>query len=141
MGLSQAAKQRLAIRYVAGTPLAELCSEFGLTEKEFHRLREGDSDFSAMAEEAIEVAWEEGCRLLRAQAQAAAKILRELAQLDPNNLEMTTGPNGGEVWKRKVDPHLVREQRRAAEKIVELWLEARRLKEREEARMQRLAGY
>jgi|SRR5262245_62051182 len=141
MSLSRADKQRLAIRYTAGAPLAELCSEFGFTEKEFHRLREGDADFSAMEEAALNEAWEEGRRLLRAEAQAAAKTLRELAQLDPKNLEVSTGPNGGEVWRRKVDPHLVREQRRAAEKILEFWLEAKRLQEREEARMQRLGGW
>ncbi len=140
MGLSRADKQRLAIRYTAGAPLAELCSEFGLAEKEFHRLREGDEDFSAMEEAALNEAWDEGCRLLRAQAHATAKTLRELAQLDPKNLEVSMGPNGGEIWRRKLDPRLVREQRRAAEKILEFWLEAKRLKEREEARLQRLGG-
>jgi hypothetical protein len=141
MALSRIDKQRLAVCYTAGIPLAELCSEFGLTEKEFHRLREKDSDFSALEEAALDEAWEESCRLLRSQAQTAAAILREIAQLDPHNLQVSTGPNGGEVWRRKVDLHLVREQRRAAEKILELWLEAKRLKEREEARLQRLGGW
>ena len=141
MGLSRADKQRLALRYVAGAPLSKLCKEFLITEPQFHRLQEEDSDYSGMEEAAIDEAWEEGCRLLRAQAQGAVKTLGALARLDPQNLEVSVGPNGGEVWKRKVDPRLVKEQRRAAEKILEFWLEAKRLKEREEARVQRLADW
>jgi hypothetical protein len=139
MALSWIDKQRLAVCYTAGIPLAELCSEFGLTEKEFHRLRERDSDFSAMEEAALEVAWDEGCRLLRAQAQAAAKMLRELVQLDPHNVIESVGPNGGPVLKRRVDPHLVREQRRAAETLLTLWLEAKKIRERQQTRLDRLA--
>src|SRR2546428_12330229 len=129
MRLSRAAKQRLALLYAAGTPLPELCKEFGLHEQEFSRLREEDEQYLQCEEEALEMAWDEGCRLLRAQAQAAAKTLRELVQLDPHNLLESVGPNGGPVLKRRVDPHLVREQRRAAETLLTLWLEAKKIRD------------
>jgi hypothetical protein len=139
MKLVLADKRRLALLYVAGTPLEELCAEFGLSEKQLRQLRENDEQYLELEEAALDEAWDEGCRLLRAQAEAAATTLRELVQLNPHNVIESVGPNGGPVLKRRVDPHLVREQRRAAETLLTLWLEAKKIKERQQARLARLA--
>jgi len=127
MKLTVAKKRLIAVSYVAGKSIAAICQEHGISEAALYRLKREDKAFLDAVQELTKEARAHLSRLLEQHVGAALQVLKNTLDLNVNNFTEETGPNGGKVVTRRIDPKLVSERRLAADCLLSHW---QRLSER-----------
>ena len=115
-------KRQIAVAYVSGKSVAEICQEYSLSERGFYRLRQEDGVFQAAVEEFAQELYSHLQIALRRQATEAMETLAGILRVDACNFVEAEGPNGGRVVTRKIDPKLLAEKRLAAATLVDFWM-------------------
>jgi hypothetical protein len=118
-------KRQIALAYASGKSAAEICQEYNLSERNYYRLRDEDSDFQAAVKEFAQDLYSHLRTALRNHAAEAVKTLADILQVDARNFIEGEGPNGGKVVTRRLDNKLLAEKRMAAAQLVEFWLKLR----------------
>jgi len=118
-------KRQIALAFASGKSAAEICQEYGLSERGFYRLREEDKAFQAAVREFAQELYSHLRTAIRNHAVQAVKTLADILGVDARNFVEGEGPNGGKVVTRRIDNKLLAEKRMAAAQLVEFWLKLR----------------
>src|SRR5712691_10748074 len=90
-------KRQIALAYVSGRSLAEICREYSLSERGFYLHRQEDQAFQAVVEELAQELYSHLQIALRRQATEAMETLAGILRVDACNFVEAEGPNGGRV--------------------------------------------
>src|SRR5712691_9314569 len=118
-------KRQIAVAYVSGKSVAEICQEYSLSERGFYRLRQEDQAFQAAVEEFAHELHSHLQIALRCQATEAMETLASILRVDACNFVEAEGPNGGRVVTRRIDTKILAEKRMAAATLIDFWLKLR----------------
>lgn len=100
---------------------AALCQEHDISEVALYRLKREDETFLAAVHEFTEEMHQQVGYFLGRHVETGLQTLRDLLDLDIKNFSEETGPNGGKVVTRRIDPKMVSERRLAADALLNHW--------------------